>query len=215
MSCSSGANRLGWNSRNGGWHIAERRKRPSVRPTTVEMGSCSSGGVRRTVKRRKQTCVGVLRSKRGSSSSEGVWRTAKRRKWASVRAPTVETASCSSTIYCLAPASTGYCSPTVDFLKPPPALFVHRVILLPPPGTVHPALHRLLFNQPSTGSCSSSPPRGPVHPPPTGSIGALFIERQQPLPHGVLFIQPPPVTVHPTPNNAHCSSRGSMSIGFN
>ena len=45
-------------------------------------------------------------------------------------------------------------------------LFIH-----PPPSTVHPPLHRLLFIQPSTWwSYSSSPPRGPVHPAPTGSI---------------------------------------------
>src|SRR4051812_20751623 len=37
-------------------------------------------------------------------------------------------------------------------------------------ATVHPALHHLLFILSSTGlSCSSCPPRGPVHPAPTGS----------------------------------------------
>ena len=82
-------------------------------------------------------------------------------------------------------------------------LFIHGVSLLPPPATVHPrgscssSLHRLLFNHPSTGYCSSSPPRGPVHPPPTDSIGVLFIQRQRPLlPWG---------PVHPTPIG-NCSS---------
>ena len=69
----------------------------------------------------------------------------------------------------------------------------------PPPATVQPALHRLLFNQPSTGSCSSSPPRGPVHPP-ARSIGVLFIQRQRPLlPRGPIDPTPPPGTVHPNP----------------
>ena len=69
----------------------------------------------------------------------------------------------------------------------------------PPCDTVHPALHQLLFNQPSTGSCSSSSPWGPVHPPPTGSIGVLFIQRQRPLlPRGPVH-PPPPGTIHPTP----------------
>src|SRR6266536_2067335 len=35
-SCSTGANRLGRNNRNGVWPTAEQRKRPSVRPATVE-----------------------------------------------------------------------------------------------------------------------------------------------------------------------------------
>ena len=55
MSCSSGANRLGRNSRNEAWRTAERRKRPCVRPATFEMGSCSSRGVWLTAKRRKRT----------------------------------------------------------------------------------------------------------------------------------------------------------------
>ena len=43
---------------NEAWRTAERRKRPCVRPTMFEMGSCSSGGVWRTVKRRKRTSYG-------------------------------------------------------------------------------------------------------------------------------------------------------------
>jgi hypothetical protein len=93
------------------------------------------------------------------------------------------------------PASTSYCSSTVDLLQPPPATVhpqapVHPASTratppatiqpalstgsyptTPPRATVHPALHRLLFILPSTGwSCSSCPPRGPVHPAPTGSV---------------------------------------------
>ena len=68
------------------------------------------------------------------------------------------------------PASTGYCSSTVDFLQPPP-------------GTVHPpptssSLHQLLFIHPqlttvhpaSMGSCSSTPWLGCG-----GLLGVLFI----------------------------------------
>ena len=85
--------------------------------------------------------------------------------------------------------STGYCSTT------------------PPPSTVHPALHHLLFIQPSTGwSCSSCPPRGPVHPAPTGSIDRGPVHPAVTTstttgscssnPHWELFIQSPPGTVH-------------------
>ena len=104
------------------------------------------------------------------------------------------------------PASTGYCSSTVDLLQPPPVnvhpastarsstgycstsplhgvLFNHPTMddcsSSPPPATVQPALHRLL---------STSPPRGPVHP-------AL---------HGVLLIQP---------STGSCSSTGSIDRG--
>ena len=57
-SCSSGANRLGQNSRNEAWRTVERRKQPCVRPAMFETGSCSSGWVWRTAKRRKRACVG-------------------------------------------------------------------------------------------------------------------------------------------------------------
>ena len=86
---------------------------------------------------------------------------------------------------------------TVDLLQPPratvhppspfsslhPRLFIHRLLFIQPPpratpaATVQPARHGVvLFIQPSTGSCSSSPNR---------------------------------LTVHPPPRNAHCSSRGN------
>ena len=87
-------------------------------------------------------------------------------------------------LHCQPPlASTGYCSSTVDLLQPPPASVHPRALFIQPPpratppatiqpplstgsysttppwATIHPALHRLLFNQPSTGSsCSSSSP---------------------------------------------------------
>jgi hypothetical protein len=53
------------------------------------------------------------------------------------------------------PASTCYCSSTIDFLQPPPAI-VH------PRATVHPA---------STGSCSSTPTSWVCG----GLLGVLFI----------------------------------------
>ena len=117
----------------------------------------------------------------------------------------------------LPPASTCYCSSTVDFLQPPPAT-VH------PRGPVHPA---------STGYCSTSPPRGPVQLAPSrGPIQpALHVRRPStaycsstPMPprsvscsssgnglyyHGILFIQPTPGTIHPTLTR-NCSSRGSF-----
>ena len=63
------------------------------------------------------------------------------------------------------PASTGYCSSTIDLLHPPPMTVhprapVHPTSTAPPPATVQPALHGVvLFIQPSTGSCSSTPNR--------------------------------------------------------
>jgi len=68
--CSWGANRLGRNGMrcrvhqegldgtvdgNEAWCTTEWRKRPCVRPATVETGSCPSGGVWRTAKRRKRS----------------------------------------------------------------------------------------------------------------------------------------------------------------
>ena len=106
------------------------------------------------------------------------------------------------------------------FIQPPPratppatvqpALSTGSCSTTPPWATVHPALHRLLFIQPSTGSsCSSSPPRGPVHPAPTGSIDRGPVHPEA-TPRGPVH-PPPPGTVHPNPpSNAHCSSRGSI-----
>ena len=101
------------------------------------------------------------------------------------------------------------------FLVVPPstiqrALYTGSCSTTPPQATVHPALHRLLFIQPSTGwSCSSCPPRGPIHLAPNrlDGSGSCSSEatRQGPV-H-----PPPPGTVHPNPpSNAHCSSRGNI-----
>ena len=78
---------------------------------------------------------------------------------------------------------------TVDLLQPPTAI-VH------PRAPIHPASTARY----STGYCSSSPPRGPLHP---ALHGVLFIQRQC---HRSLFIQPP------SPCNAHCSSNRSASV---
>ena len=103
------------------------------------------------------------------------------------------------------PASTarysiGYCSTTPPSSIVHPALHTTGSYSTTPPRA---PLHHLLFIQPST-------PRGPVQPPLHGHPstvycssspphhGVLFIQRQR---HRSLFIQ--------TPNNAHCSSRGS------
>ena len=102
-------------------------------------------------------------------------------------------------------ASTYYFSSTIDFLQPPPSI-VH------PRGPVHLA---------STGYYSTSPRRGPVHPPSTGLLdrGPVHPAATTYYYHGVLFIQPPPGTVDPTPTtyvstrstnpHVHYSSRGS------
>src|SRR4051812_11746231 len=109
------------------------------------------------------------------------------------------------------PASTSYCSSTVDLFQPPPVTVHPRAPVhpastacysigycstTPPPSTVHPALHpsgacsttppraplhRLLFIQPST-------PRGPVQPPLHGHPSTVYCSSSPPH-HGVLFIQ--------------------------
>ena len=146
------------------------------------------GGVWRTAKRRKQTCVGALRLKRGSCSSGGVWRTAKRdstRYFHLHRRPP--------------PASTSYCSSTVDLRQPPPATVHPRApahpastarystgycSTTPLPSTIHHALHTM-------GSYSTTPPRPPLH-------RLLFNQHSTPR----VPVHPeatPPLTVHPTP----------------
>ena len=148
--------------------------------------------------------------KTGSCSSGGVWRTAKRRKHTCVGALTVETGSCSSTVYCLAPASMGYYSSTVDLLQPPPAT-VH------PRAPVHPAstarsstgyystspLHGVLFNHPSTGYCSPSPPPATVQP----ALRRLLFN--QPSTRSCSS-NPPWGPVHPPARSiGYCSSSGN------
>ena len=89
------------------------------------------------------------------------------------------------------PASTCVCSSTGSCSSSLHCALLHRLLFNQPSpcGLVQPPLHGLLFIQPSTGYCSTSPPRGhPVHP-------AL---------HGVLFIQP---------STRSCSSTGSIDRG--
>ena len=163
-----------------------------------------------------------LRLKRGSCSSGGVWRTAKRDC----------TGYCSSTIYCLAPASTGYYSSTVDLLRPPPATVPPRRLPPASTGSCSSSLHQLLFNQPSMGSYSSSlhrlqfnqpSTRGPVQP---ALHGVLFIHPQPARSgscsssgndlyyHGVLFIQPPTGNCSSTPSTTLTVHPEAASIGF-
>ena len=129
----------------------------------------------------------------------GVWRTA---KW-------------DSTGYCSSPPSTSSSLHGLLFIQPPPRAT--------PPATVQAPLH----GHPSTVYCSTSLPRGPVHPAlhgvlfiqpqPARPIGVLFIQRQH---HGVLFIHPHMELFIQTPQqrslfiqpprNAHCSSSGNI-----
>ena len=91
----------------------------------------------------------------------------------------------------LPPASTCYCSSTASYSR------LHQLLFI--------SIHLLLFNHPSTRSCSSSPNwLGCV----SASSGSCSSSRNGLYYHGVLFIHPPPGTVHQTPNNGHCSSRG-------
>ena len=198
----------------------------------------------RTAKWTKRTCVGALRSKRGSCSSGEVWRTIKRDStgycssptstysslhgllFINHRPPPASTSDCSSMDSCsssLHRSSTGYCSASP---------LTGSCSTTPPRATVHPALHRLLFNQPSTGSsCSSSPPQGrPVHPAlhgvlfiqpqPARSIGVIFIQRQpwghvHPLPPGTVHPSPPAtLTVHPNPPATLTVHPEAASISF-
>ena len=152
-------------------------------------GSCSSGGVWHTAKRTKPTCVGAVRSKQGG----GVWRTAKR-----------DFTGC-----CSSPPST---SSSLHGL-PSTSSDLHGLLLIQPPpratplATVQPPLHEVV--------CSSSPPRGPVHPAPTGSNDrgpihppppgtvhpnppATLTVHPEATPRGPVH-PPPPGTVHPTP----------------
>ena len=111
------------------------------------------------------------------------------------------------------PTSTGYCSSTVDLLQPPPAT-VHPWAPVHPGSTARYStdycstspLHGLLFNHPSTGYYSSSPPPSTVHPalhgvlliqPSTGSIDRGPVHPEA-TPRGPVH-PPPPSTIHPTP----------------
>ena len=148
----------------------------------------------RGVEYRKTDETDLLRSKRGSCSSGGVWRTAKRDSTGYCSSPPSTPSSLhgqlfihrrpplASTCDC---SSTGSCSSSL-----------HRALLFRLLFN-QPSPHGLLFNHPSTGYCSSCPPPSTVHPAlhevlfiqsqPTRSIGVLFIQRQH---HGVLFIHP-------------------------
>ena len=105
------------------------------------------------------------------------------------------------------PASTGYCSSTIDLLQPPPAT-IHPRAHVHPASTVRYStgycstspLHGLLFNHPSTGYYSSTPPSSIVHP-------ALHVV--------VLFIQPSTGSCSSSPNrldrSGSCSSKGNTT----
>ena len=146
---------------------------------TVETGSCSSGGVWRTAKR---DSTGYCSSPPSTPSSLHELLFIHRRP------PPASTCDCSS---------TGSCSSSL------PRKLLHLVPFNQPSprATVHPALHHLLFILPSMGwSYSYCPPRGRVHPAPTGSNDRGPVH------------PPPPGTVHPNPlSNTHCSSRGSIA----
>ena len=171
----------------GVWRTAKRRKQTCVGAPTVETGVLFIG---RGVEYRKTGLHGLLLIHRllPRSSLHGLLIIHRRRAPAS-----------NSTVHPrhLPPASTSYCSST---------------------GSSSSNLHRLLLNHPCMGYCSSSPPPATVQP---ALHGVLFTHPQPARSrscsssgnglyyHVVLFIQPPLGTVHTTLNNTHCSSRGS------
>src|SRR5215216_6108065 len=109
-----------------------------------------------------------LRSKWGPVDREGCGVPQNRGNGLVLERLRFEIGSCSSIIYCLAPATTGYCSSTADLLQPPPATVHPRLLFIqPPPATVHPA---------STGSCSSTPNWLGCG----GLLGVLYIQWQWP-----------------------------------
>src|SRR3954462_4513888 len=156
------------------------------------MGSCSSGGVWRTAKRRKRTSYGqnggpVDREGCGvpQNGGNGLVLEHYGRNGGPVHREgcgVPQNGTPRDTVHLHRrppPASTSYCSSTVNLLQLPPATVHPRAPVhpastarystgycstTPPPSTVQPPLHGLLFIQPSTVYCSSCPPRGgPVH----------------------------------------------------
>ena len=118
------------------------------------------------------------------------------------RPPPASTGSCSSSLHrallhrlLFNHPSTIYCSSSPPHHR---VLFNHPSTATPPPSTVHPALH-------TTGSCSTTPPRPPLH-------HLLFIQPST-TPRGPVNPEAtPPLTVHPPPCNAHCSSNRSALV---
>ena len=94
------------------------------------------------------------------------------------------------------PASTGSYSSSLHCALLHQLLLNHPSTGTSPPSTIHPALH-------TTGSCSTTPPRAPLH-------RLLFIQPST-TPRGPVHPEAtPPLTVHPNPpRNTHCSSHRS------
>ena len=161
-------------------------------PPTVEMGVLVIG---RGVAYRKTDETDLCWSAT-VETGRGVWRTAKRDSTGYCSSPPATSSSLHGLLFIHRRpplASTCDCSSTGSYSSS-----LHRALL-----------HRLLFNQPSTGYYSSSPPRGPVHPSPTGSIDRGPVHPEA-TPWGPVH-PPPPGTVHPNPpSNTHYSSRGSI-----
>ena len=112
----------------------------------------------------------------------GVWHTAKRTKQTCVGALQSKQGSCSSE-GCGVPQN-GIPRDTVH--SPSTSSNLHLLLF------IH---HRLRLA--STGYCSSSPPRGPVHPASTGSYSTSPPQGPvQPILHGVLFNQPSTGSLH-------------------
>ena len=172
----------------------------------------------RGVAYRKTEETDLLRSKRGSCSSGGVWRTAKRDSTGYCSSPPSTPSSLHELLFIHRrppPASTCDCSSTGSCSSSLHRALLHRLLFNQPSprAPVQPPLHGLLFILPSTGwSCSSCPPRGPVHPAPTGSIDRGPVHPEA-TPRGPVH-PPPPGTVHPNPPATLTVHPEAASIGF-
>ena len=195
---------------------AKWRKWPCVRPATMETGFCSSGGVWHTTKQRKQTSYGrnmVLLIGRGvayrkTEETDLCWsatvetgvlfigRGVAYRKMGLHGLLFIHRLLPRSSLHGLLfmhhrppLASTYDCSSTASPSCLQQLLFIHGLLFIQPP----PLLHWLLFNHPSMGYYSTSPPPATV----------------QPVVHGVLFIHPQPARVWWPPQMGSCSSSSS------
>ena len=223
-SCSWGANQLGRNSR---W------KRGLAYRRTVEMALCSTDHGRNGI-----LFIGRALAYRKMEETDFCWTSYGRngvmliRRGVAYRKTGLHGILFISTVDPLQPPRATVHPPSTSsslhlrlfihgllFIQPPPratplatvqpALSTGSCSTTPPRATVHPALHRLLFNQPSTGSCSSSPPRGPVHPRPTGLIDRGPVHPAA-TPRGPVHPTPTKNCSSKPPNNAHCSPKGSI-----
>ena len=211
----------------GVWHTAKWTKRTCVGVLWSKLDHVHREGSSVPQNRGNGLLLDLLRSKQGSYSSGGVWRTAKRDSTGYCSSPPSTSSSLHGLLFIHRrppPASTCDCSSTGSCSSSLHRALLHRLLFNQPSprAPVQPPLHGLLFIQPSTVYCSSSPPRGGpvdpalhgvlfIQPQPARSIGVLFIQRQH---HGVLFIHPHRELFIQTPLATLTVHPEALSIGF-